>query len=154
MKRRTGLVSNSSSSSFLCTFGKIIDSQKFDAWCKENSLEYTAILGEELISESKYEQHRAKVRKFFEEGTNGDFYDYMPNKEELQEMIKKDPKALYILSGDCGWGEDDFYWDGDEYDYSKVDVDEFPKEVEYLSSAGDKEGFKQLEGCMYAGRNG
>lgn len=42
----------------------------------------------------------------------------------------------------------------DHEKFDLVDDDDFPRDVEMLSSAGEKQGFQYLDGCCYAGRNG
>jgi hypothetical protein len=156
MKRRSGLVSNSSSSSFMCTFGKIIDKELFSTWCKENNLAFHTIKGEELATAPNWEIYESNKLSGFFQNLDGDFFDYMPSTKEIARLAEKDPEATYVISGGWGYGDDSFYWNEDyeEYDYDKVYEDDFPKEVEALGNAGKKQGFQMIKECCYAGRDG
>lgn len=138
----------------MCTFGKVTDHEKFDAWCKENKLKFAAIKGEELVTTPAHQLYEIKEARDFFAQTKGDFFDLMLTKKEIIAKAEEDLEATYILCGGWGEGEDDFYWNGNEYNYDLVDDDDFPRDVEMLSSAGEKQGFQRLDGCCYAGRNG
>lgn len=156
MKIRNGLVSNSSSSSFMCTFGKIIDMEKFETWAKKNKFKFNTVKGEKLATALDRELHQVEELSNFFVGLNGDFFDYMPSIEEVCMLAQKDPEATYVLCGGYGDGEDSFYWneDSEEYDYDNVYNDSFPSIVEELFCAAEDEGFESIEGCCYAGRDG
>jgi hypothetical protein len=154
MKRRRGLVSNSSSSSFMCTFGKIIDKEKFETWQKANKLKFDTLLGEELIYATEKELwNNDRIAKFFY-NLEYDFFDQMLSRDSIIKEIERDPKAIYVIAGGEGSGGEEFYWDGDEYDYDKVYEDHFLSNVEALYSANKEQGFKNIDSCCYAGRNG
>ena len=153
MKRRLALVSNSSSSSFMYSFGKIIDQEKFDSWCKKQGLDFHTVSGKELATAPTHRLYDDELGTFLSQ-VEDDFFDYAISEKEMQKFALKDPNATYVMAGSCGMGEDDFYWNGNEYDYDRVDEDEFPKEVEALYGAGQEQGFQIIHWCVYAGRNG
>ena len=154
MKRRTGLVSNSSSSSFMCTFGKVIDEEAFARWCKDTKVTIKTLRGREIkATPSPGKKYNDQVEDFFKE-SNGDFFDLMPSRADLESQMEEEPDTLFAMAGGCGYEDDSFYWDGSEYDYDRAEDDSFPAHAEALAGAGKEEGFQEITSTLYAGRDG
>ena len=158
MKTRNGFVSNSSSSSFIATYGMIVDLDKFDKW-KETCKHF-----------SKYEiMTGAQLTKFEEEvGSWGGpicagFMDYSLDEGKVRDIAKANPEATFVfktgigLDGDHefipeGCEDDDDWWGDLDYD---IDLDRFDDEdIELFESSEEYNGINVIEQTYYAGRNG
>jgi hypothetical protein len=144
MKMRLQLVSNSSSSSYICTFGKIINFDKFDKFCTEKGVSYNVVLGWELATSPPWMYHQAPLFEFFEP-LEDDFYKRMPKKKNLAEHAIKDTDSYYVLSGEMSYFNDELLCCED------IRLEDFSETQQILYTAGEKEGFESLESIFYAG---
>lgn len=152
MKIRNGFVSNSSSSSFIATYGKVVNTKKFDKWldtCKY-SKNYTIVSGAKLV-----ELQETSGR--WNHPITGGFYD-MINETTVLASAKNNPDSMFIFKTGIGPDGDSEFMTGDEDDYdldydielSRFDADD----IELYSSSLEYNGIEVIEQTYYAGRNG
>lgn len=154
MKIRNGFVSNSSSSSFIATYGKVVDNNRFDKWldkCKY-SRNYTIVSGEKLI------ELQEQGGRWSHPITSG-FMDCMIDEKKVLELAKNNPESTFIFKTGTGpTGDGDFMTgeDEDSYDLNyDIELDRFdPDDVELYDSSIGFNGVEIIEQTYYAGRNG
>ena len=151
MKIRNGFVSNSSSSSFIATYGKIVDVKKFENWMSNcpYAKNYKVMSGTKILEEQNAHKWDTPV-------TSG-FMDYMINEKTVLEVMATNPDDLFIYK--TGTGPDcdsDFMTSEDDWDLNyDVDLDRFDSDdIELYGSSVEYNGVEIIEQTYYAGRNG
>jgi len=108
MKIRTGFVSNSSSSSFIVGIANKLDENGDFVFVPDRTqLPYQ--VGFKEISDGLYEVYIS---------------DFMDGKVTVQ--AKEGDNITYLDS--TGYGDDSYFWNGNEYDYDLVNLDDFNTE--------------------------
>jgi hypothetical protein len=143
MKVRNGFVTNSSSSSFIGVFARIVDRDKAYN-VMSNGLEKYTVLGKKILADMN--------SNFYGYGADWAGVDLTPRKESI------DDNAEYIIWeswGGAGDDDSDFSKDGDwNLDYD-VDLTDFRnEEQEIYNSISEKNGFEVIAHGYGAGRNG
>lgn len=148
MKIRNGFVSNSSSSSFIATYGMVVNEEQFNAWKSSHEIgdEYKMLTGEELWK--KYnDQYDYDLR-------GHDFFDHVDWKPIIKAAIDN-PKAIFVFKTGCGPDSDmDFMNDWGDIDYD-IDLDRFnDSDIALYNSTPETNGVKVVSQTFYAGRDG
>jgi hypothetical protein len=128
MKRRTGFVSNSSSSSFIIGIGIIKDEDKLRKaleahGCSEYDYEIKTL--DEIKESDGWDN---KYRKDTSEVVN----TACINDEPEITLIVKDTSSKVLLVNVGNNEGDDSFWNGDDMDYDQVDYDWFSKDQQFL----------------------
>lgn len=131
MKTRSGFISNSSSSSFICTISVVKDEEKFKQFEEEIDEKFDRLTHEQLLQEIRH---------------CGDFQDYL-----WGEKFEKYKDQTFILDTDMQDVEEDP--DGDT-NYDNVDVEDFCERSQMIFGASEEAGLENLRSFYYAGRNG
>jgi hypothetical protein len=153
MKTRNGFVSNSSSSSFIATYGIVKDEGLFYDWkstCPYFS-KYEIMTGAELIKKKEESKWWGPV--------SSGFLDCMIDENKVYKLAEENPSATFILKTGCGpdgdhefMSDDDDGWGDLDYD---IDLDRFDDEdTEIFASSIEYNGIEVIEQTFYAGRNG
>lgn len=151
MKIRNGFVSNSSSSSFIATYGRVVDVEKFEKW--KSTCPHAG----------KYKiMNGVSLREMQENGgwnqpiTSG-FFDCMISESDVMQAIKENPDTLFIyktgVGPDC---DSDFMESEDDWDLNyDIDLDRFnADDIELYGSSAEYNGVEVISQTFYAGRNG
>lgn len=131
MKKRSSFISNSSSSSFICTISVVKDDEKFKKFEEEIGETFDRLTHEQLLQEIRH---------------CGDFQDYL-----WGEKFEKYKDQTFILDTDMQDVEEDP--DGDT-NYDNVDVEDFCERSQKIFDASEEAGLENLRSFYYAGRNG
>ena len=155
MKIKTGFVSNSSSASFICTIGRIADEEKFNAFIKENKIEFDS--HDSRIIDGETALGKVGLIPTTPVYIWGDFYDQI-DINLLVESAKRNPDSNFVVSSGYGPGEFDVYDEDDnwiETDYSTIELSDFDLKDQLLyKSSPDVNGIEVIQQTFYAGRNG
>jgi len=151
MKIRNGFVSNSSSSSFIATYGKIVDVKKFEKWMATfpHASRYKIMNGTSLLEMQENGGWNKPI-------TSG-FMDCMISENEVIHAAKTNPDDLFIfktgIGPDC---DSDFMNSEDDWDLNyDIDLDRFNSDdIELYQSSVEYNGIEVIEQTYYAGRNG
>ena len=142
MKKRLGFISNSSSSSFICCYAKIIDEEKALKYLEETKEFYEILTTEEAIKKgSGWSDYGADWAGVFD-----------------RPMIDEDNNYKYLIFESCGGaGDGDHDFDPEcqgDYNYD-VGYDDFDKsETDFIDGVSEATGFTDIEVGYGAGRNG
>lgn len=137
MKIRNSFISNSSSSSFICTIAVVEDEEKLKQF--ENKINY-------IMKRLNHKEMLESLEHC------GDFQDSLYG-AEFEEYKDK----TFIVDTECGewelYEEDE---DGEliERDYDQVDISDFSNSSQRIAYAGNEEGLNQIFCTYYAGYNG
>lgn len=142
MKIRHGFVTNSSSSSFICVLGEVIDKEKFEA----------SGLGKSYYGwQFKAGWQNEEATPFYSLGA--DWAGVWIDEKELQ-----DDKEYFYWEEYGGAGDDDYCFrkDPDDYDLDyDVELSDFPQdEQEKFECTVEENGLRYVDGGYGAGRNG
>jgi len=148
MKIRNGFVSNSSSSSFIATYGMVVNEEQFNSWKAANKIgdEYKLITSEEL-------RNRYESGDWY--GLRGnDFYDLL-DWDSIIKAATENPTATFVFK--TGRGPDcdsDFMNVYDDIDYD-IDIDRFNDiDLVLYGSTPETNGVQVVSQTFYAGRDG
>lgn len=152
MKIRNGFVSNSSSSSFIATYGKVVDNELFEQWKStiSNIKEYQIMSGSKLVEE----QNDSKWCK----PVNGGFDDIGIDVDKVINEAIKHPNQTFIFKDGCGLDGDSAFRDPDDDDWEcnyDIELETFDGvDIELYNSSPKNNGVKVISQTFYAGRNG
>jgi len=139
MKFRMSFVTNSSSSSYICAFGKIEDNEKAMKFIKANDILDYVFSGTKVIEKlkKKWDKIGADWAGVYIDITESDI----------------DVKADYIMWESFGGaGDEDDDWSDRDYD---VDADDFTdQEQAIFNGVEEQNGFTEVQSGYGAGRNG
>jgi len=144
MKIRSGFVSNSSSSSFICCYATIVDEEKALKYIKEKGEDMSNVLTtEEVIARKNHEWN----------AFGSDWAGVW-----CEPKIEEDKNFKYLIFESLGGaGNDDYDFDPDgcgNYNYD-VDYEDFTeREKNFIDGVGESNGFNNVQVGYGAGRNG
>ena len=149
MKIRNGFVSNSSSSSFIATYGIVRDEEQYNKWMDScgYKTQYETMTGVELV------ELQGKGR--YDKPICGGFYD-MIDVDTVYTKAKENPDSIFVYSSECGPHDDGDFWDDGigEYDYD-IELNSFyDHQIELYKSSVERNGVEVISQTYYAGRNG
>lgn len=161
MKKRTGFVSNSSSSSFIVGIGVVTDFNKFNNWMGKLSAE----IAEDITLHDPVKERETRWPDLDEDFTS--FSTEEPTnyggtvsirKEEYEKLKTERPDNIVILCIGNNEGDGAFYYDEDNDDYDlnyDIDLDWFDKnQIEAFNGFDESNGISLAEVSYGAGRNG
>ena len=121
MKKRSAFISNSSSSSFICTISIVKDEEKFKQFEEEIGETFDRLTHEQLLQEIRY---------------CGDFQDYL-----YGEKFENYKDQTFILDTDMQDVEEDP--DGDT-NYDNVELEDFCERSQKIFCADEEAGLENL----------
>jgi hypothetical protein len=149
MKIRQGFVSNSSSSSFICVIGKIIDEEKFNSFLqeqKEKQPDWKLVTEDDIYLGSELKNVIKNKICDFESCV------YFPDNVNPEDKV-----FVYSCAGNEGdycfsYETEDSGWSDYNYD---IDLDFFSEEEQDLTNlTPETHGVQIVNVTYYAGRNG
>lgn len=159
MKKRTGFVSNSSSSSFIVGIGVVTDFKKFNDWMGKLDEDVAADIElydpEEEVKRSWSDINEDKTFYSTEEPTNyGGILSI--NKEDYNKFKKERPDNVVVMCIGNNEGDSAFYYSEDDYDLNyDIDLDWFTESQQNAYNGfGKDNGISLAEVTYGAGRNG
>ena len=141
MKIRNGFVSNSSSSSFIIAIARVVDEDKLNTYIKKNNITNVEI---EAIGDIKHwyniniKDNKIKLESFM---------------SDVETTFKDETDKVVIF--DDAFGDDDDFWNGDDYDYD-IDLDFFTEKIINTFEMFNKKdiGIEDSDYTYGAGRDG
>ena len=156
MKTRQGFVSNSSSSSFIVGVGKIKDIKDFKKWAKDNEVplgSYDDYSGLRIVSTTDLVE---KSSWDFGINENNDLWVEEPTNDcgRVSTPLDHSSEDLYCIVCIGNDEGDDYFWNGDDYDYA-IDSSYFDGyQQDILQMLIDSKLLEKSEHNYGAGRHG
>lgn len=152
MKIRSGFVSNSSSSSFICCYAKVKDLEKAQAYIREHSKKFGSYGDEPRLLTTK----EALEKKEGWDGYGADWAGVFLE-PDIDETNWEDHYLVFESYGGAGDGDSDFmpgYPQSYDMDYD-VDYSDFEdEETSFIDGVCLSNGFEDVHIGYGAGRNG